>query len=56
MGSEIPRGVSEWHVGEGAALRMTHQTGERATTRDAPTGEGGWVPVFAGTTEAGARE
>ena len=23
----------------------------RATTRDAPTGEGGWVPVFAGTTE-----
>ena len=28
----------------------------RATTKVAPTGEGGWVPVFAGTTEAGARE
>ena len=44
MGSEIPRGVSEWHVGEGAALRMTHQTGARATTRVAPTGEGEGFP------------
>ena len=42
MGGEIPLGVSEWHVGEGAALRMTHQTG------DAPTGGYGtaqWMPV-----------
>ena len=55
MGSEIPRGVSEWHVGEGAALRMTHANrgagdhkgpgkgrGSRLHGRQALRGNNGW--------------